>query len=100
MRKFGVSGIDPISRTLLVNLFAMLGSLDQAYDLANRSLDASLGSGTFGSHWGALWIPEMRPFRRDPRFQRFATRLKMPDYWTQYGPPDGCELNDQVLLCQ
>ena len=100
VRRFGVNGIDPISRTLLVNLFTMLGSLDQAYDLANRSLDASLGSGTFGSHWGALWIPEMRPFRRDPRFQRLATRLKMPDYWAMYGPPDGCELKDQVLRCQ
>jgi len=47
-----------------------------------------------------LWMPEMRPFRLDPRFQAFVTRLKLFDYWKQYGPPDDCELAGERLVCR
>ena len=36
---------------------------------------------------GGLWLPEMRPFRWDTRFQSFATRLGFMDFWLQYGRP-------------
>jgi hypothetical protein len=41
----------------------------------------------------------MRPFRNDLRFQAFVTRLKLPDYWRVYGPPDGCDFRDGILTC-
>jgi hypothetical protein len=42
----------------------------------------------------------MRPFRRDPRFQALVMKLKMIDYWKQYGPADGCDLKDRQLICR
>jgi hypothetical protein len=41
----------------------------------------------------------MRPFRQDPRFQAFTTRLKLMDYWQTFGPPDDCDLKDGKLAC-
>jgi TolB-like protein/Flp pilus assembly protein TadD len=78
---------------------AKLGDLDLAFDAANWSLDQSVRLGTVGTTWGFLWMPEMRPFRQDPRFQAFVTRLKLFDYWKQYGPPDDCDLKDGKLVC-
>ena len=64
--------------------------------LLDRRLDKS---GTGGTDWIEVWRPEMRPFRQDARFQAFVTRVKLPDYWMQYGPPDACELRDGKLTC-
>jgi TolB-like protein len=47
----------------------MLGDLDLAFDAANRSLDELARLGTVGLIWGVLWMPQMRVFRQDPRFQ-------------------------------
>ena len=47
-----------------------------------------------------IWTPELLPFRRDARFQRFAERLNFIDYWSVYGPPDGYELKDGRLVSQ
>jgi TolB-like protein/Flp pilus assembly protein TadD len=77
----------------------LLGDLDLAFDSANRWLDRFSHTGTIGTTWGVLWIPEMRPFRRDPRFQALAARLKLFDYWKRYGPPDGCELAHDRIVC-
>lgn len=66
----------------------MLDALDEAFQLANASLDHFARSGMVGTQWGMLWMPEMRPFRRDARFQRFVERLRLPDYWRHHGPPD------------
>lgn len=52
----------------------------------------------FGS-WTGFWIPELRSFRQDARFQAFAMRLGWMDYWRQYGPPDECELKNNKLTC-
>jgi hypothetical protein len=67
----------------------------------NAIVDESTRLGTIGATplWQFLWEPEMRPFRRDPRFQAFVTHLKLFDYWKQYGPPDECELKDEKLTC-
>ncbi|MGH8220538.1 MAG: hypothetical protein ACREUT_18545 [Steroidobacteraceae bacterium] len=46
-----------------------------------------------------LWLPEMRPFRLDPRFQGLVERLRLIDYWRQYGPQDGCVLSGTRLRC-
>ena len=38
--------------------------------------------------------------REDPRFQQLVTRENLIEYWQQYGPPDGCDLQDGKLTCR
>lgn len=87
------------TRKDMIALFTQLEALDRAFTLANQSLDLYAREGTVGSAWGVLWIPEMRPFRQDARFQAFVTRLKLMDYWKAFGPPDGCDLKKDRLIC-
>jgi hypothetical protein len=89
------SRIDNRSRGRLILLFTRLGAIDQAYDVANRTL-ADVNAGL----WAALWEPETRAFRQDSRFQAFVTRLGLIDYWKQYGPPDECDLRGETLVCR
>jgi TolB-like protein len=84
-----------------IDEFAMLDALDAAYALANQQIDElqrSRNSG--GTRWVLLWAPEMRSFRRDPRFQKLVTRLNFVDYWKRYGPPDDCDLHGETLACR
>jgi TolB-like protein len=85
---------------LAMHWYTMLGAIDLAYDVANRALDQFKRSGLTIANWAGLWIPEMHPFRRDARFQTFATRLGIMDFWLQYGPPDDCELRNGKLICR
>jgi TolB-like protein/DNA-binding winged helix-turn-helix (wHTH) protein len=78
----------------------MLGDLDLAFDAANRSLDEFARFGTVGLTWGVLWMPQMRAFRQDSRFQDLSARLKLLDYWKQYGPPDDCQLVGGRIICR
>jgi TolB-like protein/tetratricopeptide (TPR) repeat protein len=99
-----IRGIDPdeldsVTVKDLIGLFVGLGSLDDAFALANSSLDGFAHKGTVGEIWANLWGEEMRPFRHDPRFQILVRRLKLPDYWARYGPPDGCEFSNATLVC-
>jgi hypothetical protein len=55
---------------------------------------------TGGQNWRFLWVLEMRAFRRDPRFQELVMRLNFMDYWKRYGPPDGCDLDGEKLICR
>jgi TolB-like protein len=71
-------------------------ALDELYGLSNRALD-NRSAAPFPILW---WSPEMRPFRRDARFQRLVSRLGLIDYWKQYGPPDDCDLHGDVLVCR
>jgi hypothetical protein len=86
-------------RSEIIVWHALLGDLDGAFDFANRSLNENPRSGTFSLNLPVLWLPEMRSFRKDPRFQSFVTRLGLIDYWKQYGPPDDCDLKDGKLTC-
>jgi TolB-like protein len=86
-------------QNLMIPFFTMLDALDQAYSAANHVLDDYGRSGIGGDIWGSLWLPEMRPFRRDPRFLALVTRLGLIDYWKQYGPPDECDLKEATLTC-
>ena len=49
-------------------------------------------------HVATCWLPEMRPFRQDSRFQDYVTRLGLMQYWKQYGPPDDCDLQGGKLI--
>ncbi|HEV2700771.1 MAG TPA: winged helix-turn-helix domain-containing protein [Steroidobacteraceae bacterium] len=95
-------GVEGQVRGFFMQALTMLDALDPAYELANRSIDEGLRAGEIGSHiyLADFWLAEMRPFRRDPRFQALVTRLKMIDYWKQYGPPDGCDLQNSQLVCR
>jgi adenylate cyclase len=92
----------PIMVMLATNWFTRLGALDLAYEVAHAWLGELETTGVLpGSvHVGAYWLPEMRPFRQDPRFQAFVTRLGLMEYWKQYGPPDDCDLKDGKLTCR
>jgi len=98
--KVDTSALNVNLRKDFIAYFTALGALDDAYEFANTSLDGFAHSGTVGSAWGVLWLPEMRPFRRDPRFQAFVTRLRLADYWRRYGPPDSCDLRGTTLECR
>jgi len=91
-------GVQP--RQEIILWFVMLGDVDAAFEFANRSVDEFARAGTVGTTWGVLWLPEMRSFRKDPRFQAFVTRLKLMDYWKQHGPPDECDLQGETLVCR
>jgi TolB-like protein len=88
-----------INSKRLIMWYTTLGSLDFAYEAADRALERFALSRTVGAAWGILWLEEMRSFRRDARFQAFVERLGLLDYWNQYGPPDNCELRNGRLLC-
>jgi adenylate cyclase len=81
--------------------FTRLGALDLAYELAQAALQEFETTGVLRGaiHVGTCWLPEMRPFRQDPRFQDYVTRLGLMEYWKQYGPPDDCGLKDGNLIC-
>jgi DNA-binding winged helix-turn-helix (wHTH) protein len=78
---------DSIRHHLLV-WYVQLGALDRAYAIGNYLLDYYSGQGTAGIFWGNLWRHESREFRRDSRFEAFATRIGLGDYWQRFGPPD------------
>jgi hypothetical protein len=78
----------------------LLGDLDFAFESANHWVDVDSQEGSVGISWGFLWMPEMRPFRADPRFQALVTRLKLFEYWRQYGPPDNCDVVGERLACR
>jgi hypothetical protein len=80
--------------------YTLLGAPVEAFEVASQSLDAFARHGTIGTAWGFIWMREMLPFRQDPRFQEFARRLRLFDYWNKYGPPDNCELRDGKLICR
>jgi TolB-like protein len=77
---------------------AQLGGLDEAFALASR---CATGLETGFTNFGNLspWLPELREFRRDPRFQAVVTRLGLMEYYRQYGAPDDCDLKDNKLAC-
>jgi len=49
---------------------------------------------------GFLWAPETQAVRRDPRFVALAERMRLVDYWKQYGPPDACDLEGEKVTCR
>lgn len=91
-------GLDPPMRKRLMLWHSCRGALDDAFALAFDSADHYAREGTVGGAWGVLWLPEMRPFREDARFQHFVRRLRLFEYWSEYGPPDGYSLKGERLV--
>lgn len=89
---------DPPTRKRMMLWHTLQGDMDAAYELGFGSLDFYAREGTVGGAWGVLWLPEMRPFRNDERFQLFARRLRLFEFWSEYGPPDGYSLAGERLV--
>ncbi len=83
----------------ILTCLTMLGALDDAFEFANRVIDAAIRSDSMGMLLNWLWTPELLPFRRDLRFQALVERLNLIEYWSVYGPPDDCELENGRLIC-
>jgi tetratricopeptide (TPR) repeat protein len=81
-------------------LYALLGDLDAAYDLANQCLDSAATGAIAQAPLAKLWMPQMHPFRSDPRFPAFAARLGLIQYWQRYGLPDDCATQAGKLTCE
>jgi TolB-like protein/DNA-binding winged helix-turn-helix (wHTH) protein/Tfp pilus assembly protein PilF len=95
-RQLDSAEIDPRFGPQIMYLFTLLDGRDQAFELMQRVNAETLSNG-----WVmAFWAPEMRPFREDRRFQALAQRLRLVEYWKQYGPPDECYLKNGALLCR
>jgi DNA-binding winged helix-turn-helix (wHTH) protein len=91
--------VDARTKAFFLTAMVMLGGVDSAYTLAGQLLDARPQT-RWNADWSDLWLPEMRPFRQDPRFHLLVERLGFADYWRQYAPPDECELRANSLTCR
>jgi TolB-like protein/DNA-binding winged helix-turn-helix (wHTH) protein len=100
VENLAASDLDALVRKTVIEWYAMLGDLDAAYRFTNEWIDELAMHGTVGGVWDVFWIPEMRAFRQDGRFQGLVQRLRLTQYWRQYGPPDDCELRGETLECR
>jgi TolB-like protein/DNA-binding winged helix-turn-helix (wHTH) protein len=87
-------------KMFFVAAFTLIGDLAGAYELTQDLLDRRfIANGSGGVDWGEIWTPEMHAFRSDPHFQGLMDRVKLPEYWNRYGPPDACDFKDGKLMC-
>lgn len=82
----GHSGVSLRRRVLL--WMSLLGLLDEAFALANESVDVLMQTSGVNLLANLMWLPEMAPMRADPRFGALLARLRLPEYWKDHGPPD------------
>ena len=78
--------------------YTMLGEIDRAYRFVERVLQHTLPRRNLGLFLPWIWLPELLPFRRDPRFQALVERLGLVDYWKKFGPPDECDIRGETLI--
>jgi TolB-like protein len=83
-----IERLSPLLRKRIPLWYVMLGRVDAAHAFVDSWLDDMARFGTIDSQWGWIWLPEMQPFRNDPRFQSLASRLGLPAYWERFGAPD------------
>jgi TolB-like protein/DNA-binding winged helix-turn-helix (wHTH) protein len=93
------AGVDSRTHMFFIEVVVMVGGLDEAYALT-RELLARADQPYGVTDWSDIWMPEMRDFRRDPRFQQLAEALGLIDFASRYGAPDGCTLEANRLKCQ
>ncbi len=80
-----------------MRMLAREGDVDGAYgEFAQAPANSPRGSPMLI----ALYYPEMRAFRADPRFMPLAARAGLIDYWTRTGHwPDFCTERDRPYDC-
>jgi hypothetical protein len=89
---------EPLDKATLMKAIWPNVVVEENSDTAFRALGRFKRSNTAVA-WAAIWLPEMRPFHRDPHFQVFAEHLGLMEYWKQFGPPDHFELREGKLVC-
>jgi adenylate cyclase len=94
------AGLNHMMRMRLIMWYSRLEAYDQAYEMVNRSLDDFAAVASIGTAWGFLWTRELAGFRDDGRFTALVARLRLPDYWQRYGPPDGYDWRDGRLVAR
>lgn len=72
----------------MVDWYGALGATERMHDFAGQLLDRLETLRMPGHGWMGLWKPELREFRRHPRFSHFASRLKLANYWMRFGGPE------------
>jgi serine/threonine protein kinase len=83
-----------------MNWYTMLGDLDRAFAASSQWLQLAADRGLSGiPHNAGFWLPEMSPFRADPRFESLASRSGLMAWWRKFGAPDHCELREK-LVCR
>jgi DNA-binding winged helix-turn-helix (wHTH) protein/TolB-like protein/Tfp pilus assembly protein PilF len=95
----GTDDLDERDRASLAIALALAGQLDAAYSAANVLAERFNRSGIGGKFALLMWMPEMRRFRQDPRFQQLVQRIGLMEYWQRAGNPDECRLEGQKLHC-
>jgi hypothetical protein len=90
---------DWIVKAWAMSWYTQLGELDRAFEIGDQ-LRGQFAEQAPTAAWWWLWLPEMGPFRKDPRFQVFTNRLGLMAYWQKYGPPDYCDLTNGKLTCR
>jgi hypothetical protein len=72
---------------------SVVGATDLAYA---RLMPAAAGNWV---ETESLWNSWTASLREDRRFASLVRELDMVEYWRTYGPPDGCKLQGDVLIC-
>lgn len=96
----GIEAVDRFQGRGLMTLFALVDDLDSAFDAAHHALDYYSRGNSVGHPWFSLWAETMSDFRRDPRFEALAERLRLPEYWKERGKPQGCEARRKRVVCR
>jgi len=82
-----------------INWYVLLGSMDDAYAIAQRLIAQLEGARHLTNiNIMPIWLPELVAFRRDRRFHEFTVGLGLFEYWKVHGPPDGYALKDGRLV--
>jgi hypothetical protein len=90
---------DWVVKVFAMTWYTQVGAIDDAYDVAEQLREQFKVRNPVNA-WSWMWTPELRDFRRDPRFESFTGRVGLMDYWKKYRPPDGCELSSGQLTCR
>ena len=80
---------------LPIILYSILDEYAKAFEVASAVID--------NDNYGALsafWSPEMSGFRQRPEFVELMQRLRLDQYWREYGWPTYCRPTDDTFVCQ
>lgn len=86
----------PYGTAILIQVLGEFGRDDQIFDAIMKSRGTDIAG-----IYDALFRPQLRNFRRDPRFMIVAERAGLIDYWRSTGKwPDFCFEADQPYDCK
>ena len=93
-----MSAADWVFKVWSMSWYTQLDAVDEAFEVAEQ-LRTQFAAQRPVNAWSWLWSRELTNFRKDARFQSFASELGLIQYWQKYGPPDDCTLTNGKLAC-